>query len=95
MGERREILGRLARICIAVEGGPGTAHEADVALQSGADVIPVARTGGCSADLYPRLGCPSPKVELEWSLLNDRMVNVERLGVAVRRIVEFLLQPNA
>jgi predicted Rossmann-fold nucleotide-binding protein len=31
MPQRREILGRLSRLNLAVEGGPGTAHEADVA----------------------------------------------------------------
>ena len=32
MAERREVLARLSRIYLAIEGGPGTVHEGQVAL---------------------------------------------------------------
>jgi hypothetical protein len=50
--ERREILGRLSKICLAIEGGPGTAHEAAVAYAYGVTVIPLARSGGVAGKLF-------------------------------------------
>jgi len=44
MEERREILARLAGIYVAVEGGPGTAHETSIALARSAFVVPVGRS---------------------------------------------------
>jgi predicted Rossmann-fold nucleotide-binding protein len=52
MAERREVLARMAGVYLAVEGGPGTVHEAEVASARGAVVIPVGRSGGHSAVLY-------------------------------------------
>jgi len=43
--ERREILGRLGQIYLMIEGGPGTQHEAEVAVSKGFPVIPAARPG--------------------------------------------------
>src|SRR5881227_2044854 len=54
MTERREVLGRLSRLFLMVEGGPRAGHEADVASAKGAVVIPVGRSGGYAAALYAR-----------------------------------------
>lgn len=59
MSQRREILGRLSSLYLAVEGGPGTVHEAEVASGRRAMVIPVGRSGGHSAELYSRMSCPA------------------------------------
>jgi predicted Rossmann-fold nucleotide-binding protein len=55
MAERREILGRLADLYVVIEGGPGTVHEASVALARAAGVLPVGRSGGHSAELHREL----------------------------------------
>lgn len=90
MGERREILGRLTPIYLSIEGGPGTAHEAEVAQKRGAALIPISRTGGYSQDIYPRLDCPNSRLDSEWRLLDDRDASAEEVGFAVRRIVDVL-----
>src|SRR3954469_12392406 len=46
MTERREILGRLSKLFVMVEGGPRAGHEANVATAHGAVIIPVGRSGG-------------------------------------------------
>jgi hypothetical protein len=92
--DRRLILGRLAPIYLAVEGGPGTEHEARVVLSRGAHVIPIGRTGGASKDLFAKLKCPGPRIESEWKLLNEGSVNVEQIGGAVRRIVANLVSAD-
>ena len=56
-GERREILARMARVYLLLEGGPGSEHEARRALEMGAVVIPVGRTGGFAEDLYAEIDC--------------------------------------
>lgn len=90
--ERREILGLAAQIYLAIEGGPGTEHEAAVASASGAAMIPVGRSGGAAGDLYPLLK-PLPEVVLDdWLLLGDRNVHCEVTAAAVGRIVRVLLQ---
>ena len=84
--DRRLILGRLASIYLAVEGGPALAHEARVVLRRGAQVIPVGRTGGASRDLFAKVQCPERRIESEWKLLNDGAAGIEKTGTAVRRI---------
>jgi len=91
---RREILGRLARVYVSIEGGPGTAHEARVAQAASAAVVPIGRTGGFSGDLYDQVCCPVPEAELEWRLLGDAGASAERIGIATRRIVDALSRPD-
>ena len=71
MFERREILARLAPVYIAVEGGPGTAHEGTVAQACGALVIPIGRNGGYSGKLYESIARPSCASHQTWALLGD------------------------
>jgi SLOG cluster4 family len=87
MGERREILGRLAEIYVAIEGGPGTAHEASVALARSTFVIPVERSGGHSAHLYPQIPRPSFASDHDWRTLSSTDVSPEQVAAAVTDVV--------
>jgi hypothetical protein len=71
MEQRREILGRLANIYIAIEGGPGTAHEARVAGARCALVIPVGRSGGFASGLYTEMSRPEFALESAWDRLGN------------------------
>ena len=94
MLDRREILGRLAGVYLAIEGGPGTAHEAQIVQSRGGVIIPVGRTGGFSAEIYNQLEFPNPAVEADWEKLNNGTATVGQVAGAVRRIVESLLRPG-
>jgi predicted Rossmann-fold nucleotide-binding protein len=87
MHERREMLGRLRGVFVAVEGGPGTAHEAEVALRTGNIVIPVGRSGGASADLFQRLSCQKAGFEGVWARLADRQAPIESVAQVVHELV--------
>lgn len=87
MPERREILARLASVYLVIEGGGGTAHEAQIAQAQGAIIIPVGRTGGCAQDLYRQIQCPDPRLQADWQTLNDRTVTIDQVAGAVQRIV--------
>ena len=67
--ERREILGRVAKVYPVIEGGPGTAHEAAVAYAHGATVIPVGRTGGVAGELFEGRERPAWVTAGDWELL--------------------------
>lgn len=95
MRERREVLGRLAEVFVAVEGGPGTAHEASVALGRSAIVIPIGRSGGFSGDLYPRLPRPSLARESDWRALADADASPEQVvRSAVDVVTAYLGESN-
>lgn len=89
--DRRQILGRLASVYLAAEGGPGTAHEVEVVLGRGAVVAPIGCTGGASRDLFAKLQCPEPRIESDWNLLNDGAAGIGQIGMAAQRIVAHLL----
>jgi SLOG-like protein len=91
MWERREILGRLADVYLAIEGGPGTEHEASVVLKRSAIVIPVGRSGGHSADLYARVPRPSFVGERMWQALADTSLSVTGVAEAVTGLVRICL----
>lgn len=92
MPERRETLARLASVYLVIEGGGGTAHEAQIAQAQGAIIIPVGRTGGCAKDIYEQFKCPSAQVQADWQSLDDHAVSVDQVAAAVRQIVKKLLQ---
>jgi len=94
MEERREILGRLPAVFVAIEGGPGTAHEAAVALSRGAVVIAVGRTGGHSESAYSSLGCPRAELLEDWKKLNDKAAAIDEIATAVSRMVLRLTSPS-
>ena len=85
--ERREVLARMAGVYLLIEGGPGSEHEARRALQMGAVIIPVGRTGGFAEKLYTEMDCPDYiPVEL-WEKLGRREENPEEIGIAIAQIV--------
>ena len=69
MEERREVLGRMAPIFLVIEGGPGTAHEQQVASQRGATIIPIGRTGGHAGVIYPHTAKPTAAAPSDWNSL--------------------------
>lgn len=71
MTERREILGRLGGLYIAIEGGPGTAHELSVAIANGSNVIPVGRCGGLASELWNTHTCPDWIDPQTWCSIGD------------------------
>ncbi|MEM6402636.1 MAG: macro domain-containing protein [Cyanobacteria bacterium P01_D01_bin.116] len=90
--ERREVLARMAKIYLLIEGGPGSEHEARRALQMGAVVIPVGRTGGFSEKLYAEIECPD-YIPLDlWEKLGRREENTEEVGIAIAQIVLKVLE---
>jgi hypothetical protein len=91
MTERREILGRLSRLFVLVEGGPRAGHEVDVALAHGAAVIPVGRSGGYAATLYDRSSCPPLIDAATWTVLGASASTPEQTAEAVLRAVQVSL----
>ncbi|MBI1325624.1 hypothetical protein GC170_20870 [bacterium] len=89
--DRREVLGRIGQIYLMIEGGPGTEHEAEVAVLKGFPVIPVARTGG-HAGAFHRPEPPSPGIpEEHWRTLADAGAPIEIVVESVRSIVRSIL----
>jgi hypothetical protein len=83
MSERREILGRLSRLFLVVEGGPRTLHEVEVATSRDAAIIPVGRSGGHAAELYARMPRPSVIAESVWTVLGARESTPDETAKAV------------
>ncbi|MCJ8280314.1 MAG: response regulator [Rivularia sp. ALOHA_DT_140] len=70
-----------------IQGGPGSEHEATRALDMGAVVIPVGRTGGFAQKLYGEIECPD-YIPLDlWETLGRRDENPEQVGIAIAQIV--------
>lgn len=92
MAERREVLGRVSRLYLAIEGGPGSVHEGRVALSRGAVVIPVGRSGGYAGELYPTLPRPVFAPEESWRALGNSEVTPDQVAKAVHDIVIAYLQ---
>jgi hypothetical protein len=93
MTERREILGRLSRLYLILEGGPRTGHEAEVASAMGAVVIPVGRSGGYAATLYSKMSRPFVIDTGTWSLLGCNESSPDETAMAVLRAVQSCLDP--
>eukprot|EP01119_Soliformovum_irregulare_P013888 TRINITY_DN3739_c0_g1_i3.p1 TRINITY_DN3739_c0_g1~~TRINITY_DN3739_c0_g1_i3.p1 ORF type:complete len:206 (-),score=41.33 TRINITY_DN3739_c0_g1_i3:16-633(-) len=91
MFERREILGRLCPIYIVIEGGPGTVHEAEVAQAHGGILIPIGRTGGCSAELHRDYRKPSGVQQDKWDRLGTKQEDATQVGDVVVEIVRALM----
>jgi hypothetical protein len=94
LSERREILGRLCRLFVMVEGGPRAGHEADVAAAHGAVVIPVGRSGGYAAALYDRSSRPPAIDAATWAVFGASKSTPEETAGAVVRAVQLVLNPT-
>lgn len=92
MSERREILGRLAKIFIVIEGGPGTEHEAAVAAAHGAVLVPVGRSGGHAGVLYPGVVRPPCVDARTWETLGSSEAAARAVAAAVVEIVDSCVQ---
>jgi predicted Rossmann-fold nucleotide-binding protein len=92
MTGRREVLGRLAPLFLALEGGPGVKHEAEVAAAHHASIIPVGRSGGFAAELYARTPRPQAVDEQTWEVLGSATATPEETARAVVRAVEAILR---
>jgi uncharacterized protein (TIGR00725 family) len=95
MAERREVLGRLAVVYVVIEGGPGTVHEASVAIARSAVVIPVGRSGGHAAVLHREVPRPSCAPEPTWSVLARADASPAEVAGAVTDIVRAHLAASA
>ncbi len=95
MTQRREVLGRLARLYLLVEGGPRAGHEVEVATARGAVVLPVGRSGGYAAGLYARMQCPPAIDAGTWAVLGSLASSPEETARAAVRAVERCLQVTA
>jgi SLOG-like protein len=82
MSERREVLGRLAKVFVLVEGGPRSEHEVNVALAHGATVIPVGRSGGFAATAYYRGERPDTISSTTWEILGANSSTPEATALA-------------
>ncbi len=91
MTERREVLGRLSELFLAIEGGPGTEHEVAVASERGAKVIPVGRSGGQAGILYAKMSCPSGMDGATWAALGDGKASPIGTAQAILRAVQACL----
>jgi hypothetical protein len=92
MAERREVLGRLATLYLAVEGGPGTVHEAQVAAARNAMILPVGRSGGHAAVLYSQGNRPSAVDDQTWSVLGAVSSTPEETALAAWHAVQACLR---
>lgn len=92
MFERREVLARLAGVYVAIEGGPGTAHEAEVAAGRGAVIVPVGRLGGHSSVLYGRMERPGDIDGQTWSVLGNTDSSAEETAQAVFRAIQWFME---
>jgi hypothetical protein len=85
MTERREVLARLAGLYLAIEGGPGTVHEAAVARSRNAAVVPLGRSGGHAIDLYNAMTKPDWLDDPTWTLLGARGATPDEAAAALAR----------
>jgi hypothetical protein len=86
--ERREILGRIGNVCLIIEGGPGTEHEAEVAASRKIPIIPLGRSGGYAGDLYSRLECPHWAAQPDWAFLGNADATFQDVVQSVRQLVQ-------
>ena len=87
MEERREVLGRVAECYVVIEGGPGTAHEASVALGRSLCVIPEGRSGGFAQKLYPQVSRPYFASDFAWRQFGQAAASPELVAHAISGIV--------
>ncbi|OAD22574.1 hypothetical protein THIOM_001614 [Candidatus Thiomargarita nelsonii] len=92
MYERREVLGRVSKLYLSIEGGPGTKHEATVAMSNGAVVIPVGRSGGYSGELYSTRSAAELIQLKHWHTIGSQESTTDSVGASVKQIVSVFLR---
>ena len=92
MEARRSILAECAQVAIACEGGDGTADEMRKAQSFGRTLLPVARTGGASKNIFGNVTPPSNVSAETWALLADETASISASADAVVDIVTILMQ---
>ena len=90
MQERREVLGRMAPIYLVIEGGPGTAHEHEVASKHGAVIIPIGRTEGHAGAIYPYTAKPTAAAQADWDALGS--AGPAEIAAAVASIIRATIE---
>lgn len=89
--ERMQVTGMVGDIYLTVEGGPGVASEATAALNRGAAVVPVMRTGGASAGGFgfpvAALEQPAAATKEQWALLQQTDADISHSASAVASIL--------
>lgn len=92
MEERREVLGRMAPIYLVIEGGPGTAHEHQVASQRGATIIPIGRTEGHAGAIYPHTAQPPAAAQSDWGALAS--ATPPEIAAAIAAIIQAIIEAS-
>ena len=90
--ERREILAHMASVYVLIEGGPGAKQEAEVAIETGAVVIPVGVTGGFAKQLYQQMSRPYYICSELWQKLGQQNISSETVGEAIAQIIQKIWQ---
>ncbi|GAA3720565.1 hypothetical protein GCM10022204_45740 [Microlunatus aurantiacus] len=78
---RRKLIDECRASCI-LGGGIQSEEEAEIALDLGVPVVPVAATGGAAARVYQRGPGKWTDSDQDWSLLADRSPNISAAAAA-------------
>eukprot|EP00438_Fugacium_kawagutii_P020903 Skav211794 [mRNA] locus=scaffold305:303170:303880:+ [translate_table: standard] len=93
--ERQELFGLIGDLYLSVEGGPGVAKEARLAVKNGACVIPLMSSGGASGGLFdfPKecFEKPSWAPLSAWKLLQKKEAAANEVAAAVAELMELYL----
>lgn len=93
--QRQEVLGLVGHLYLTVEGGPGVAKEAGIAVRNGACVIPLMSSGGASGGLFdfPKecFSKPSWAPEPQWNLLEKKEATPSEVAAALTELMEIYL----
>lgn len=99
MKERESVVARLLNTCIVVEGGTGTAKEAEEFIWNDSYVVPVMSTGGAASGQFgvpmKIFECPPGVNEQDWQMLSDSHATPEEVARSVVRILVHLKQSIA
>jgi predicted Rossmann-fold nucleotide-binding protein/ankyrin repeat protein len=92
LAERRSIFAQVCKVYVVMEGGPGTTDEAVKALERGAVVIPIRRSGGAAGGMFnfPLRECKKPDsvADADWAQLSsDSESSPFEVAAAVARMV--------
>eukprot|EP00931_Biecheleriopsis_adriatica_P106565 TRINITY_DN80999_c0_g1_i1.p1 TRINITY_DN80999_c0_g1~~TRINITY_DN80999_c0_g1_i1.p1 ORF type:complete len:467 (+),score=115.24 TRINITY_DN80999_c0_g1_i1:202-1401(+) len=95
LAERKDIFGCVGDVYITVEGGPGVAHEASLAANRGAGVIPLIRTGGASSGMFDfpseSLEKPEWSTAQQWAAIQGKDASLQEVGECLAGMIETLL----